>query len=430
MRLYRGTYKDRDGTKQKSDKWYAEIRVNDRPRRVALFTDKTASREFAERLESYQLYRAGDLTDRLREWLQSITTTLAATLIDMGLIDARHVTTAKPLLDHVADYETYLRAKDRNPRHIEGTIAQIKKIAAECGFRYWADVVDERLETYLGELHDGGRGLKARSVNGYLVAFKAFVKWAVDKRRIASSPISSVDKLAMDDASERRALTLDEMRVLIAQTELEPERFTMTGPERAMLYRLAVETGLRAGELQSLTRGSFQLDGKSPAVTILARNAKNKKTESLYLSAELAELLRPHLARKFKGVPAFSVPDHTHTAEMFRADYTAARNTWIAAAPAGAERDARERSSFLAETDDLDRPLVFHCLRHTCGVWAFEYKRMMPREVQSLMRVSSLALVDRYTRSFNVDGKDRANLIPSMSTPAASPAIVRTGTSG
>jgi hypothetical protein len=36
----------------------------------------------------------------------------------------------------------------------------------------------------------------------------------------------------------------------------------------------------------------------------------------------------------------------------------------------------------------------------TRGVWLFEHHKAHPREVQELMGVSSLALVDRYTRSF------------------------------
>jgi chloramphenicol 3-O-phosphotransferase len=36
---------------------------------------------------------------------------------------------------------------------------------------------------------------------------------------------------------------------------------------------------------------------------------------------------------------------------------------------------------------------------HTRGVWLFEHNNAKPREVQELLGVSSIALVDRYTRS-------------------------------
>lgn len=415
-----------------TDRWFAEIRVNGRPRRVGLFTDKGASDEFGRKLQRlHDRTSANDEPDlALRQWIGKIPADLAKNLIKMNLLDPKHVSSNRMLIDQLEDYRQHLIAQRRDDRYIEETISQIKAIAKECGFHFWPDVNVERITLRLAKMHDRGRGIKTRTMNGYITAFRSFAAWALENEKIMALPMGwrGFKKHKIDDEVERRGLSVEEMRVLIEHTERAPERFGMAGPERAMLYRVAVETGLRAGELQSLTRGSFNLDSDNPAVTVLARNSKNKKTESLYLSAELAELLRRHLEFKLKGVAAFNVPDHTHTAEMFRADYTGARAGWIAAAPMGTGRDARERTSFLAETDDLDRPLVFHCLRHTCGVWAFQYKKMSPREVQSLMRVSSLKLVDRYTKSFNVDTKDRANLIPSLSTAPA--AVPRTGTGG
>ena len=53
----------------------------------------------------------------------------------------------------------------------------------------------------------------------------------------------------------------------------------MAGVQRYWLYRLAVETGLRSGELRSLTRVSFDLNGSDPTVTIAAASAKNRDFE-------------------------------------------------------------------------------------------------------------------------------------------------------
>jgi integrase len=48
----------------------------------------------------------------------------------------------------------------------------------------------------------------------------------------------------------------------------------MTGPDRAMLYRVAVGTGFRANELRSLTPESFDLDANPPKVTVEAAYSK------------------------------------------------------------------------------------------------------------------------------------------------------------
>ena len=84
---------------------------------------------------------------------------------------------------------------------------------------------------------------------------------------------------------ERRALSVDELRWLLDVTERgynapgpdgKPAQivqvedwYGMSGADRAMLYRLSAETGLRSGELRSLARGSFHL-GDNPTVTIAA----------------------------------------------------------------------------------------------------------------------------------------------------------------
>ncbi|MHC4154613.1 MAG: tyrosine-type recombinase/integrase [Planctomycetota bacterium] len=64
----------------------------------------------------------------------------------------------------------------------------------------------------------------------------------------------------MDDGEHGRALRFDEVLRLLAATEKAPTRFGMTGHERALLYLLALETGLRVKELRSLTVSSFNCD--------------------------------------------------------------------------------------------------------------------------------------------------------------------------
>ena len=66
----------------------------------------------------------------------------------------------------------------------------------------------------------------------------------------------------------------DELRWLLDTTGKAGERFGMSGADRSLLYRLAVQTGLRAAELRSLTRGNFDMEGDKQTVTIGAAYAK------------------------------------------------------------------------------------------------------------------------------------------------------------
>ena len=55
---------------------------------------------------------------------------------------------------------------------------------------------------------------------------------------------------------------IDELRQLLVAAHNGPDAFRLFGLERALLYWLAVETGLRANELRSLTRlSSVRLQG-------------------------------------------------------------------------------------------------------------------------------------------------------------------------
>jgi len=105
----------------------------------------------------------------------------------------------------------------------------------------------------------------AQTFNFYLAAFKQFCRWMVKDGRASESPVAYLDGLNVktDRRHDRRALSADELRRLLAAAQGGPERYGMSGPERAMLYRLACQTGLRAAELASLTRASFALNGPS-----------------------------------------------------------------------------------------------------------------------------------------------------------------------
>ncbi|MCA9109287.1 MAG: hypothetical protein KDA52_05015 [Planctomycetaceae bacterium] len=51
----------------------------------------------------------------------------------------------------------------------------------------------------------------------------------------------------------------------------------MTAHERVLVYETAIQTGLRSGELRSLTRGRLFLDRDQPFITCKARQTKNSK---------------------------------------------------------------------------------------------------------------------------------------------------------
>jgi site-specific recombinase XerC len=152
----------------------------------------------------------------------------------------------KDLKTHLDDYRRSMEAENRSPEHVKWTISQIRKVMDGCGFTRWADVDAHKVKIFLSSLRTSGRKIKTRSFNGYVVACQSFANWAVKNGRIPYSPLVTISKLTITDEEQRRGLTVDELRLLLQVSRDAPHRFGMSGADRAMLYRVAAETGLRA----------------------------------------------------------------------------------------------------------------------------------------------------------------------------------------
>jgi len=128
--------------------------------------------------------------------------------------------------------------------------------------------------------------------------------------RASESPVAHLDGLNVktERRHDRRALDVEEVRWLLDTTRRGPERHGMAGAERATLYRLAVETGLRAGELASLTGASLALDGDRPTVRLAAAYSKHRREDVLPIRPDAATELRDFLARKLPDAAAFNMP--------------------------------------------------------------------------------------------------------------------------
>src|SRR5262245_51093915 len=133
-----------------------------------------------------------------------------------------------------------------------------------------------------------------------------------------------------------------------------------------MLYRVAAGTGLRAGELRTLTPESFNPDGDEPTVTVQATHSKRRRTDVQPISTDLAARLRKWLEGKPACRPVFVNMPRNHTARMLRRDLKAARNDWIDEAKDDEREQARRQDSdFLCYRNAEGHVADFHATRHT-----------------------------------------------------------------
>src|SRR4029077_10332719 len=66
------------------------------------------------------------------------------------------------------------------------------------------------------------------------------------------------------------------------------ERLELLGRERALIYKTLVLTGLRKGELASLTVAQLHLAGEVPFASLDAADEKSREGNSVPLRADLA----------------------------------------------------------------------------------------------------------------------------------------------
>jgi len=226
----------------------------------------------------------------------------------------------------------------------------------------------------------------------------------------------------------RRALLDEEMAWLIQAAEKGPVVRDMTGPDRAMLYRLAVETGLRAGELASLTPASFHLaDLDAATVKVTAAYSKHRRDAVLPLRRDVAEAVVVFIAGKPADARLFAVPPRT--AEMIQTDLAAAREAWIKDAETKQEPEACRATAFLADTDGSGRVVDFHALRHSF-LTRLARSGVVPAVAKSLARHSTIVLtMDHYTHTLIGDERAALDRLPPIQLTASVPGAVRaTGT--
>ena len=434
MRVFRPTRKDRAGKSQPYAKWYVEFRDHlETIRRLPGFTDKRQTEALGRNVEKLVASKAnGGAPDKsLAEWLESMPLRIRKKLADVGLLDRERMAAGKPLTEHLDDFEKSLLAKGNTEKHARLVANRTRKLMTGCRFSQWSEISASRVEQYLADLRDGEEDVSRQTSNFYLAAAKQFCKWMMRDKRASTSPLDHLRGLNVktDRRHDRRALVLEELRWLLDVTAAGPERRGVSGYERYITYRLAVETGLRASEIRSLKRSSFDFRTTPATVTVEAGYSKRRREDVLPLRNDTAELLKAHLASKMPEATALRITDSDKTATVIRADLADARTQWLETAPGDAQRAEMEQSSFLLYRDDAGLVADFHALRHTF-ITNLANSGVHPKTAQQLARHSTIDLtMNRYTHSLLEDLGEAVAGLPELNTPARE-AAAATGTHG
>jgi integrase len=256
---------------------------------------------------------------------------------------------------------------------------------AACGFHFVTDIDKQKVETALSRKRKAGSS--PRTINLWQSSAKAFLNWMLEEKRITANPLSGLKAMneSTDIRVDRRAFTVEELERLLAAAKRSGVVNGMSGGERAVLYLLAVNTGLRWSELRSLIRSSFNFENEPPIVTIDAKFAKNKKTDDIPLNPDVALTMKAFVEGREPLDKVFQTMWQKHGAAMLRADLETAGIPY---------KDANGRRR------------DFHSLRHTFGTLLGKADVTLVY-VQKCMRHSDPKLTVRYT-DVGLDDKSKS----------------------
>ena len=269
--------------------WYARYRDADavEHRKSTGCRDEQAARQvFANLLADVEKVRSGILTPEEGQ-------------------AARHA--ARPLSEHFADYLDFLRAKTVRGRkvsaeHRYNVEKQLSRLSCECGFRRIGDITRQHVIRWMNAQIDTD-SMGPRTINTYRAAMLAFCGWGVKNQRWTTNPLAG---LPTADESEvrrqRRSLTIEEIAALLEAAATRPlndaltirrgkrkgqraakvsdtrrQRLMQLGRERRLIYQTMIYTGLRKGEVASLTISSLHLDGDGAYAELAGKNAKGAR---------------------------------------------------------------------------------------------------------------------------------------------------------
>ncbi len=245
----------------------------------------------------------------------------------------------------------------------------------------------------------------ARVHNCHVTAFSAFGNWCSRHGYTKGNPFAGMVKRdeRADRRHVRRALTVDELARLFDAARPRPmleaarinrgpdkgkagavrsartlDRLRFLGWTRSFAYKTAALTGLRWGELRSITIGAARLDADTPHFILEARNEKARR-----------------------GVAVFDVP--VSMGNVFNADC---------------------KATGISKRDGAGRVVDVHALRHTFGTLLAKAGVSL-QVAQRAMRHSTPALTANvYTHLGLLDVAGAVNAMPPMIKQDASAQVM------
>ncbi len=166
----------------------------------------------------------------------------------------------------LGEYLADLRAQNCSAQYVEKTGLFVSGIAKVQGWKSIREITADGFIAWRSRMA-GNRA--AKTLNLYHGAMLSFLNWLVDSERLPENPLRRVPKVKeFEQKRPRRAATDEEIARLLA----------VAPPERLLIYMLALHTGLRRGEMETLEWRDVFLDEAAPFIRLSACVPASRKT--------------------------------------------------------------------------------------------------------------------------------------------------------
>lgn len=379
-----------------------------RTRKIRLAGNKGVASKMSKRIDEIREHAicGEQVPDTLIAWAEQSAPRILPKLVAWGFIDERRLILADGLASQIQRWHDGLVARGRTAKYAAMKLKRAGTIAETAGFQRWSEIDAERVLAVVNDWRRDGRvpGFRRRTsvsedtLAHYLSAFKQFTRWMARSGYAQRDPMAAVRVERRDSGSSgsnmanRRALSADEQRRLVAGTVDLVDRWCVrngrrvpfTGEDRSLLYRTALQTGLRQSAIRRLL--SDNVDAPS-GMLMASGTIRGKRSTPKPARGRLLELLTERVALMMPGTPLFILPHETSMARILRADCAALG----------------------IDTAGVD----FHCLRHTFCTEVGRTAKSV-KTAQRLMDHATVAMTMRYMHSWPDDEAAAVEGLPEL----------------
>jgi integrase len=384
------------------------------------------------------------------------------------------------LADQIDAYVEHQKARGVHPTRLANANHRLNRIADDCRWRKLADLDAGAFSKWLALRSSDGMSAPTR--NEYRQELMGFVNWCVRTNRLVSNQLLNVPRAdaKADRRRQRRALTEAELSKLLLVAKLRPlaeygrvsqkcdpadggeesalstgrrrkwtfaelkladldeargrarhrlrnsprkiEELENAGRERSLIYKTMVLTGLRRGELESLTIGQLHLAGACPYAELHAADEKNRQGSQIPLRSDLAAELGEWISHlQTRNRSNFEANEGVISLRMTAVPNSSSlpANTPLFNVPESLVKrlDRDLKLAGIPKRDELGRTVDVHALRHCFGTMLSK-SGVAPRTAQAAMRHSSLDLtMNVYTDPRLLDVRQVVESLPALTQP-------------